>query len=75
MKKSSIPISSPQKSIPNPQIDPGLLNDILSGLKLKELKEMILNNQQIIIDFTKLKLEKVIGSGSAGEVYVGKYNN
>jgi|JI10StandDraft_1071094.scaffolds.fasta_scaffold2860588_1 hypothetical protein len=75
MKKSSIPTSSPQKSIPKPQIDPSLLNDILSGLKLKELKEMILNNQQIIIDFTKLKLEKVIGSGSAGEVYVGKYNN
>lgn len=36
---------------------------------------MIMNNQEIIIDFKKLTLDKVIGSGSAGEVYIGKYNN
>lgn len=52
-----------------------LLKNILSGLRLKELKDSITNNQQIIIDFSKLTLEKVIGSGSAGEVYLGKYNN
>lgn len=39
------------------------------------MKEIITNNQEIIIDFKKLKLEKVIGSGSAGEVYFGRYAN
>lgn len=68
-------IPSPQKSKANFKIDPELLNTILSGLKLKELKQMILNNQEIIIEFSKLKLQKIIGSGSAGEVYLGKYNN
>lgn len=34
---------------------------------------MIARNQEVIIDFSKLKLDKVIGSGSAGEVFLGKY--
>lgn len=39
MKKSMMPnIPSPQKSKANFKIDPELLNTILSGLKLKELK-------------------------------------
>ena len=35
---------------------------------------MIIDNQDVIIGFEKLKLEKVIGSGSAGEVYFGSFN-
>ena len=56
--------SSPQKA--KPKIDNELLEGILSGLKLKELKDVIAANQEAIISFDKLKLEKVIGSGSAG---------
>jgi len=42
---------------------------------LKELKDVITDNQDVIISFDKLKLDKVIGSGSAGEVYFGSFNN
>ena len=34
-----------------------------------------MENEDVIISFDKLKLDKVIGSGSAGEVYLGKHNN
>ena len=75
MKKSSVgpSQSSPQKA--KPKIDSELLQNILSGLRLKELKDIIMENQDVIISFDKLKLDKVIGSGSAGEVYLGKHNN
>lgn len=56
--------TSPQKT--RPKIDSELLQNILSGLRLKELKDVIIENQDVIISFDKLKLDKVIGSGSAG---------
>lgn len=36
---------------------------------------MIIKNKKFVIDFANLKLIKVIGSGSAGEVSYGKYND
>jgi len=35
-------------------------------LKLKALKDLILKNKNMIINFADLKIERVIGSGSAG---------
>lgn len=65
MKKSALGLKpSPKKN--SPSVDPALLENILSGLRLKELKDVIVENQNVIIAFDKLKLDKVIGSGSAG---------
>lgn len=50
-----------------------LLEKILTGLKLKELKDLLKKNEQFVIDFADLKISKEIGSGSAGEVYLGTY--
>ena len=45
----------------------------MKGLKLKELKDLLGKNPKLVIDFKELVFEKVIGSGSAGDVYLGKY--
>ena len=45
----------------------------MKGLKLKELKDLLEKNQKLVIDFKELVFEKVIGSGSAGDVFLGKY--
>lgn len=50
-----------------------LLQKILGGLKLKQLKDLLRKNEQYVLDFADLKIQKEIGSGSAGEVYLGAY--
>ena len=35
----------PKKQVNKKTVDPVLLNNVLSGLRLKELKEIITNNQ------------------------------
>jgi hypothetical protein len=42
-------------------------------LKLQELIETLSKNKKIVIDPNQILFQKVIGSGSAGDVYIGKY--
>ena len=48
---------------------------IKKELKLKELKALLEENKELLIDFEELKFEKEIGSGGAGQVYLGTYKN
>lgn len=42
-------------------------------MKLQELIETLSKNKKIVIDPNQILFQKVIGSGSAGDVYIGKY--
>lgn len=48
-------------------------DDICRGLRLHELIEVLGKNKKVIVDPNQVLFQKVIGSGSAGEVYIGKY--
>lgn len=59
-----------------PEIDAAIYkvyDDICKGLKLHELIETISKNKKVIVDPNQVLFQKVIGSGSAGDVYIGKY--
>jgi len=47
--------------------------DLCQGLKLHELIAMLKKNMKVIVDPNLVLFQKVIGSGSAGDVYIGKY--
>ena len=71
-------VLQPQKIQNLPQEKPKermLVTEVKNGLRLQELKEMIAKNPHVVVEFESLIIEKVIGSGSAGEVYLGKYQD
>ena len=40
-----------------------------------QLKDLLKKNPKLIISYSQLTFENVIGSGSAGDVYLGRYKN
>lgn len=59
-----------------PELDPIIYvvyEDVVKGLKLQELITLLGKNMKVIIDPNQVLFQKMIGSGSAGEVYIGKY--
>jgi|JI6StandDraft_1071083.scaffolds.fasta_scaffold15841_6 serine/threonine protein kinase len=46
----------------------------MQSLKNEDLKKLILTSS-IVVLWQSVKLDKVIGCGSAGEVYLGSYNS
>ena len=45
----------------------------MKGLKLNELIQALEKNKKMIVEPTQVLFSKVIGSGSEGEVYIGRY--
>ena len=48
---------------------------MLKQLQLKDLKTLLQKNRNLIISYEDLTFIKEIGSGSAGQVYLGTYKN